>query len=336
MRYLFSIALAATICSAAAQAEVIVLTPTADSTVDALDPTTAFPTGHLEAAMVGEPGTVATELTFAFMQFQLPEGITGQDMESINSINLQIRRSSTAKLNLTYYVYAVFDGLDEGSADTYTWNSGVGYDPTHNEVRFPPNPDEISYYSDPGESAYIGFIDTSSSGPTDRPFGFVSDFFQGETALQNRDDALLQDTDGKITLYMKTRGNFETTPLQFFASLENELMIAPPTLTIDYVPGSGEEGIPGDYNGDNVVDAADYTIWRDTLGSTTDLRANGDNGGASAGVIDSADYDLWKSNFGVALGAGSGSQAVVPEPTSLTLMIGCASLLLTARRRGGR
>ena len=35
----------------------------------------------------------------------------------------------------------------------------------------------------------------------------------------------------------------------------------------------------GDYNQNGVVDAADYTVWRDTLGSTTDLRANGDNTG---------------------------------------------------------
>jgi hypothetical protein len=47
----------------------------------------------------------------------------------------------------------------------------------------------------------------------------------------------------------------------------------------------------GDFNRDGHVDAADYTIWRDTKGSTTDLRAdaNGD------GVIDSADYDVWKA-----------------------------------------
>ena len=38
----------------------------------------------------------------------------------------------------------------------------------------------------------------------------------------------------------------------------------------------------GDYNQDGTVDAADYTVWRDTLGSTTDLRANGDNTGARA------------------------------------------------------
>ena len=36
--------------------------------------------------------------------------------------------------------------------------------------------------------------------------------------------------------------------------------------------GSGEfAGVPGDYNSDGAVDAADYTVWCNTLGSTTDL-----------------------------------------------------------------
>ena len=30
--------------------------------------------------------------------------------------------------------------------------------------------------------------------------------------------------------------------------------------------------LPGDYNLNTIIDAADYTVWRDTLGSTTDLR----------------------------------------------------------------
>ena len=64
--------------------------------------------------------------------------------------------------------------------------------------------------------------------------------------------------------------------------------------------------VAGDYNGNGIVDAADYTIWRDTLGSTTDLRVNGDTTGASATVIDQADYTFWKSHFGATSGAGSG------------------------------
>ncbi|MEM8865537.1 MAG: choice-of-anchor Q domain-containing protein [Planctomycetota bacterium] len=77
------------------------------------------------------------------------------------------------------------------------------------------------------------------------------------------------------------------------------------------LPGSGRidigafesQGIPigfpnGDYNQDGIADVADFTVWRDTLGSTTDLRANGDDTGASQGVIDAADYLFWKTNFG--------------------------------------
>lgn len=54
----------------------------------------------------------------------------------------------------------------------------------------------------------------------------------------------------------------------------------------------------GDYNANGTVDAADYIIWRDTLGSTTDFRANGTNEGGSLDLIDQADYDVWRSHFG--------------------------------------
>jgi hypothetical protein len=78
---------------------------------------------------------------------------------------------------------------------------------------------------------------------------------------------------------------------------------------------------PGDYNGNGIVDAADYTVWRDTLGSTTDLRANGDSSGASAGVIDQADYNVWKTNFGAHAGSGSDVGAAVPEPATLWIFL---------------
>ena len=79
---------------------------------------------------------------------------------------------------------------------------------------------------------------------------------------------------------------------------------------------------PGDYNGDGTVDAADYTVWRDAFGSSTDLRADGNGNG----IIDSGDYDIWKSLFGATYASGSGSLATVPEPTSgLLLLIGLAA-----------
>jgi uncharacterized protein DUF642 len=91
--------------------------------------------------------------------------------------------------------------------------------------------------------------------------------------------------------------------------------------------------IAGDYNRNGVVDAADYTVWRDTLGSTTDLRANGDNTGASAGKIDQADYAVWKSHFGNHAGSGTGASAnsAVPEPATL-LMVLSGTLTICSRQ----
>lgn len=78
----------------------------------------------------------------------------------------------------------------------------------------------------------------------------------------------------------------------------------------------------GDYNGDGVVDAADYTVWRNTLGSTDDLRADGDN----SGTIDTGDYVVWKGTFGTGSGGAGLHVSVVPEPSSLVI-VACGALL---------
>jgi autotransporter-associated beta strand protein len=89
-------------------------------------------------------------------------------------------------------------------------------------------------------------------------------------------------------------------------------------------------GLPGDYNGDGLVDAADYTVWRDSVGQEgSDLAADGDHNQH----VDELDYNLWKTNFGRTAddpqNAASESTAV-PEPASLILalaMLTCACLL---------
>ncbi|MEX2172352.1 MAG: hypothetical protein WD851_23735 [Pirellulales bacterium] len=77
------------------------------------------------------------------------------------------------------------------------------------------------------------------------------------------------------------------------------------------VPGSS-----GDYNGNGVVDAADYTVWRNTLGATGLTPFTGADGSGN-GIIDTADYQHWRANFGTIVGSGAaiGSTAV-PEPTT--------------------
>ena len=81
----------------------------------------------------------------------------------------------------------------------------------------------------------------------------------------------------------------------------------------------------GDYNNNGVVDAADYTIWQDTLGSLLDLSADGDGNG----VIDEADYLVWKNGFGMVVPASAASSATmaIPEPGSLALCFTILCLL---------
>ena len=78
----------------------------------------------------------------------------------------------------------------------------------------------------------------------------------------------------------------------------------------------------GDYNHNGVVDTADYTVWRDTLGQTGEgLPADGNGNGS----IDSADYDVWKMHFGETIGGGGASNQRVPVPepaTNVLLFIG--------------
>jgi hypothetical protein len=93
------------------------------------------------------------------------------------------------------------------------------------------------------------------------------------------------------------------------------------------------QALPGDYNGDSVVDEADYTVWRDNLGTNFNLAGNGTQVGASAGTVDAADYDYWKAHFGDTPGSGSGGVvAIVPEPAAGALLVASA-LLATLRWR---
>jgi hypothetical protein len=73
--------------------------------------------------------------------------------------------------------------------------------------------------------------------------------------------------------------------------------------------------LPGDFNLDGAVDAADYVMWRKTDGTE-------------------AGFDTWQSQFGGPAGSGFGgtANATVPEPARLVLFI-VATVGIRLRRR---
>lgn len=83
--------------------------------------------------------------------------------------------------------------------------------------------------------------------------------------------------------------------------------------------------LTGDYNGNGVIDAADYTVWRDALGGTTLLND------PTPGTVDESDYTYWKTNFGATAGDASLAEANVPEPSTLLLALTISGLVACRR-----
>jgi formylglycine-generating enzyme required for sulfatase activity len=78
------------------------------------------------------------------------------------------------------------------------------------------------------------------------------------------------------------------------------------------------EGLAGDFNGDGMVDAADYVVWRKMNGTPEQ-------------------YDEWRANFGMTSpGGGSSHPASVPEPAAWGLFAAGAAWLLSFRRWASR
>jgi hypothetical protein len=82
-------------------------------------------------------------------------------------------------------------------------------------------------------------------------------------------------------------------------------------------------GLSGDFNGNNSIDAADYTAWRDRMGTTTTLMND-----ATPSSVSLVDYDYWKSHFGQSVGGAGLALSAIPEPSSAAILALALSSLI--------
>ena len=93
---------------------------------------------------------------------------------------------------------------------------------------------------------------------------------------------------------------------------------------------SAATGVQGDYNSNGVVDAADYVLWRDSVGQAT----LPNRGTGITGPVGVADYNFWRAHFANTSGSGAGelSNSPVPEPSCLLLVAVSLVGVLNTRR----
>jgi hypothetical protein len=91
-------------------------------------------------------------------------------------------------------------------------------------------------------------------------------------------------------------------------------------------------GLSGDYNDDGQVDAADFVVWRESVGQTgSDLPADGNGDG----VVNEDDNALWRANFGLAAAGNPAplQSSAVPEPATAALLLAAWLAALATRLR---
>lgn len=150
-----------------------------------------------------------------------------------------------------------------------------------------------------------GHADNPLFGPDNRPAPTVA------TSLGGNQWQIDVPADGNYRIIIQNGGRWIEVSRGFFPAGEREITQFAAT-GVEFLVDHRPVVLP-DYSDNGIVDVADYTVWRDTLFSTTDLRADGNGDG----VVNQLDYDLWSAAFGQVV-----SPAVsIPEPGACVLVL---------------
>jgi serpin B len=86
---------------------------------------------------------------------------------------------------------------------------------------------------------------------------------------------------------------------------------------VDPRPAPVPPALPGDYNQDRIVDAADYAVWRNAMGRSASKYGGAD--GSGNGIVDQDDYGVWRAHFGQTLPAPADAARAVQAVNSFAI-----------------
>ncbi|QDV77220.1 hypothetical protein K2D_08100 [Planctomycetes bacterium K2D] len=152
---------------------------------------------------------------------------------------------------------------------------------------YPPGSNSLFALRDGGQLALTGFRESSLSQFLAGTVGSLS-YWDGDSY----EDLASAQRDVDYTLAYQSTGELAGYTL----------------LTVGELPG-----LDGDYNGDGLVDAADYTVWRDNFGQDVTLP-----GDTTPGAVTQQDYAVWAANYGASRDVEAALST--PEPVAAVLV----------------
>ena len=164
------------------------------------------------------------------------------------------------------------------------------------------------------------------------PDGIDSGTIHKHLALQVRDSDGNSITTAPAGVYLISwqveSVGFETSDPFFFVLRTPAITDAVRNVAVAWVEANIEmltspPQLPGDYNRDGTVDAADYVVWRAAIAKGVNLGADGNQNGE----IDVEDRAIWAQHFGESSDSNGDGSAAAPEPVGcLLIVVGFAGL----------
>lgn len=180
-----------------------------------------------------------------------------------------------------------------------------------------------------GEAQLTAWLYYVTTGGVRQTIGSPLVIGSAETPFQGRADYSLEFVGGSAALtpalgrpigvsFDTTSREFDPTVTESWAGIDDVLIEIAGTL-------------PGDFNGDGVINLTDYGVIRDNLETSRKYLFEGDI--VRDGFVDLNDFRAWK-NLPSVISSGVLAQiAAIPEPSSIVLLTGSAALVAGLRRK---